>query len=61
MHNALSSLLKSILEGTGSQDDMLKEWQLQQLESKLQAIASGNPPFSKKEAKIVTIHPVSAA
>jgi hypothetical protein len=51
MDDALSSLLKSILEGTASQDEMLKEWQLQQVVSKLEAMVSGGRVFSKKEAK----------
>lgn len=53
MNDALSLLLKSILEGTSAQDDMLKQWQLQQVASKMEAIASGSSPFSRKEAKII--------
>ncbi len=51
MDDALSLYMKSSLEGTASQDEMLNEWQLQQVVSKLQALVSGERVFSKKEAK----------
>ncbi len=53
MNDMLSLLLKSMLEGASARNDMLKEEQLQQVASKMEAVVRGGSPFSRKEAKII--------